>query len=80
MGPLVYYCRWRGVRLRLRGRDEQSVWGQFVGREESDASVEPFRFDLRTWELWVGEGERITRLQLDELGVVTESDGPINGL
>lgn len=90
MGPLVYYCRWRGVRLRLRGRDEHAVWGHLIapprGAEsassdapaESAASdaeqAEPFRFDLTTWELWLGD-EGARRLQLDELGVVIADDG-----
>ncbi|HOU40523.1 MAG TPA: hypothetical protein PK829_04585 [Promineifilum sp.] len=76
MGPLVYYCRWRGVQLRLRGRDESAVWGQLVERRREDGRerAEPFRFDLRTWELWLGEPPG-RRLQLDELGVV-ESEEP----
>jgi hypothetical protein len=74
MGPLVYYCRWRGARLRLRGRDEQAVWGELVGDEEDATRVEPFRFDLHTWELWLGEPPR--RLQLDELGVVLSGEEP----
>jgi len=74
MGPLVYYCRWRGVRLRLRGRDEHAVWGQLVEREDGAERAEPFRFELRTWELQLGEPPG-RRLQLDELGVV-ESEEP----
>jgi hypothetical protein len=75
MGPLVYYCRWRGSRLRLRGRDEAAVWGELVGDDEDPTRVEPFRFDLKTWELWLGE-EPARRLQLDELGVVLSEDAP----
>ena len=33
MGPLVYYCRWRGAKLRLHGRDEDAVWGELITRE-----------------------------------------------
>jgi hypothetical protein len=70
MGPLVYYCRWHGVKLRLHGRDERFVWGQLVTQDAGSESAESFRFDLKSWELLLGEGEDQTRLQLDELGVV----------
>ncbi|HMT19803.1 MAG TPA: hypothetical protein PKE20_00920 [Promineifilum sp.] len=75
MGPLVYYCRWRGAKLRLYGRDEGAVWGQLAFPDDSDASNRSFRFDLQTWELILGEGSEQQRLQLDELGVVVSSDG-----
>ena len=76
MGPLVYYCRWRGARLRLRGRDENAVWGHLVTQEDGAERAQWFRFDLLSWELWLGEDEA-TRLLLDEMGVVTAtSDGP----
>lgn len=75
MGPLVYYCRWLGVGLRLRGRDEGAVWGQLVSRGADEERGEPFRFDLRTWELWLGEPPE-RWLQLDELGVVTAEGRP----
>ena len=75
MGPLVYYCRWRGARLRLRGRDAEAVWGQLVTAEAGQERAETFRFDLVSWQLWLGEsGER--RLQLDEMGVVTDETPP----
>lgn len=75
MGPLVYYCRWLGAKLRLQGRDEGSVWGQIVMVDEPDARSEFFRFDLQTWELTLGEGADRRRLQLDELGVVVPAGG-----
>lgn len=75
MGPLVYYCRWLGAKLRLHGRDEGSVWGQLVMPDESDTRSERFRFDLKTWELTLGEGANQRRLQLDELGVVVPAGG-----
>lgn len=74
MGPLVYYCRWRGAKLRLRGRDDTAVWGELITTEDDQMSVETFHFDLRSWELWLGKAPG-RRLQLDELGVVTE-EGP----
>ncbi len=70
MGPLVYYCRWRGARLRLQGRDDAAVWGQLILHEDGVERVESFRFDLRTWALWLQTEEGENRLQLDELGVV----------
>ena len=75
MGPLVYYCRWRGVKLRLRGRDADVVWGQLVALENGAERAEPFRFDLTTWELWLGD-DGARRLLLDELGVVIEEMPP----
>lgn len=80
MGPLVYYCRWRRVKLRLRGRDDRAVWGQLVPvAAEGDEPVQSFRFDLQTWELWLGDGDATTRLQLDELGVVVAEPDPPPG-
>ncbi len=73
MGPLVYYCRWQGVQLRLAGRDEHAVWGYLVTREGGDERADPFRFDLHTWELWLGDAPG-RRPQLDELGVVTAEE------
>lgn len=75
MGPLVYYCRWHGAKLRLYGRDERAVWGQLAFSDDSDALNRSFRFDLQTWELTLGEGSEQQRLQLDELGVVVSPDG-----
>jgi hypothetical protein len=65
----VYYCRWRGAKLQLQGRDKTAVWGRLILYEDGAERAEPFRFDLNTWELWLGEGQE-ERLQLDELGVV----------
>ncbi len=69
MAPLVYYCRWRGARLQLQGRDGRQVWGWLVFPKEQGGSV-PFRFDTSTWELTLGEDERGEHLQLDDMGVV----------
>ena len=73
MGPLVYYCRWRGAKLRLRGRDGDAVWGELVSDGEDGQQVESFRFELQTWRLWLGE-PAAAPLQLDELGVVVEAN------
>jgi hypothetical protein len=79
MGPLVYYCRWQGARLRLQGRDENAVWGHLVTRTGGVEQAEVFRFDLLSWELWLGEGET-RRLRLDEMGVVVdETAGAVDG-
>lgn len=78
MGPLVYYCRWRGVKLRLRGRDETAVWGQLLSDDESGPRVEVFRFELGTWALWLGDNPPV-RLQLDELGVIVEGEANLSG-
>lgn len=77
MGPLVYYCRWRGAKLRLRGRDAGFTWGQLVVADESGERIEEFRFDLKTWALTLSDETGSRRLQLDELGVVVaEQAGP----
>lgn len=75
MGPLVYYCRWRGAKLRLLGRDERAVWGQLVIGDDEGEHQERFRFDLMTWELELGEAGNRERFQLDELGVVVGPTG-----
>ena len=72
MGPLVYYCRWRGAKLRLRGRDASFTWGQLVTVDASGERIEEFRFDLTTWALTLSDETGTRRLQLDELGVVVD--------
>ena len=71
MKPLVFYCRWQSVSLRLRGRDETAVWGHLVQTDaEDNETVQEFKFNLITWELTLKEndGERI--LKLDDKGVI----------
>jgi hypothetical protein len=57
------------LKLRLSGRDSRFVWGQLVPPDGTDEAPQPFRFDLESWVLEIGEGENRARLQLDELGV-----------
>lgn len=79
MGPLVYYCRWREAKLRLRGREEPFVWGDLAFSDSAGGSsrIEPFRFNTMTWELFLQRADGWTKLQLDELGVVeAETDLP----
>ncbi|VAW33513.1 hypothetical protein MNBD_CHLOROFLEXI01-4986 [hydrothermal vent metagenome] len=76
MKPLVYYCRWQGANLRLRGRDETAVWGHLVYKANSEQEfMQPFRFDLGSWQLTLQEedGEKI--VQLDEMGTVSSKAG-----
>ncbi len=73
MGPLVYYCRWRGAKLRLLGRDDRFVWGNLVFTGENGDRLSPFRFDMKSRKLLLDENEDSTWLQLDELGVVVPS-------
>jgi hypothetical protein len=71
MRPLINYCRWQGVTLRLRGRDADSVWGELVGDPGADdEQLQEFRYELQTRIITlVGQsGER--RQQLDEMGVI----------
>ncbi len=71
MKPLVYYARWQGAKLRLRGRDETAVWGHLVFTNEDGTDQEKqFRFQLASQEITLyGEGDAQV-LQLDEMGVV----------
>jgi hypothetical protein len=69
MKPLVYYCRWQNLVLRLRGRDETAVWGYLVTIDESGhESSQPFRFELKTNRLTLttADGEQI--ITLDDMG------------
>ncbi len=70
MKPLVYYCRWQGASLRLRGRDPEAVWGQLIfkvadGQEESHE----FRYVIDNSELIVRENMEEHHYWLDEMGV-----------
>ena len=65
MKALVYWCRWHGATLRLRGRDAQSVWGELAYTDHT----EPFHFYLQTGVLLRGEGEQTSQVRLDEMGV-----------
>lgn len=69
MKPLVYYCRWQGASLRLRGRGETAVWGQLVFTGTEAETSQAFHFDLQTWELTLEDGEGKRTLQLDEMGI-----------
>jgi hypothetical protein len=71
MKPLVYWCRWHGARLRLRGRDEEAVWGELKVGDES----RPFRyrFKLRQLTMTHSDGSSVT-LHLDEMGVEVAAD------
>lgn len=71
MKPLVYYCRWQGASLRLRGRNETAVWGEIVSTDAvGDEQAQPFRFLLESATLLLptDEGEQV--LFLDEMGTV----------
>ncbi len=74
MKPLVYYCRWQGARLRLRGRDESAVWGELVfTAENGEEESQEFRFTLRTSELTLQQREGERSILLDDMGVSLES-------
>ncbi|MCB8920629.1 MAG: hypothetical protein H6662_03510 [Ardenticatenaceae bacterium] len=69
MKPLVYYCRWQGAALRLRGRGETAVWGQLVYNPGEAETAQTFRFNLQTWELTLEDETGERTIQLDEMGV-----------
>ncbi len=71
MKPLVYYARWEGVKLRMRGRSETAVWGQLI-YTDTDGNEQPklFHFDLNSWQITIGEGDDKQIIQLDEMGTV----------
>lgn len=70
MKPLVYYCRWQGAALRLRGRGETAVWGQLVFNQNGIESAQTFNFDLQSWELTLEDESGKRTIQLDEMGTV----------
>lgn len=72
MKPLVNYCRWQGVVLRLRGRDDTAVWGHLINRQNDPETSAPFHFDLKTRQLTLHPGENEERIQLDDMGVVVK--------
>lgn len=65
MKPLVLWCRWHEARLRLRGRDEQAVWGELAFSDR----MERFRYELAVQQLTIGEGADARQVQLDDMGV-----------
>ncbi|MCB8983897.1 MAG: hypothetical protein H6659_08740 [Ardenticatenaceae bacterium] len=70
MKPLVYYCRWQGAVLRLRGRDETAVWGHLVFAAGEFEETQEFRFNLQTRQLTLQKETGEEHLQLDEMGIV----------
>jgi hypothetical protein len=73
MKPLVFYCRWQGAKLRLRGRDDTAVWGQLVfSDEDGTETTQDFRFNLQNWQLTLESLDGDITLQLDEMGVEVE--------
>lgn len=76
MQPLVYYCRWQSAKLRLRGRDAASVWGELVfDAGTPDERTQTFRYELAEQVLTLETAGGPQRLLLDEMGVVTSSAG-----
>lgn len=74
MKPLVYYARWQGASLRLRGRDDTAVWGHLVFRENGEERQQFFRFHLQTRQLTLAEGEGEKTIQLDEMGTIVKQE------
>jgi hypothetical protein len=73
MKPLVFYCRWQGAALRLRGRDETAVWGQLVFTDaDGTETTQEFRYNLQNWQITLESLEGDLTLQLDEMGVEVE--------
>lgn len=73
MKPLVNYCRWQGMSLRLRGRDDTAVWGHLVQQQEDEKISTPFHFDLNTRRLILHPGASEEIIQLDEMGVIVKT-------
>ncbi|MCA9995045.1 MAG: hypothetical protein KDE56_04820 [Anaerolineales bacterium] len=69
MGPLVYYCRWQGAKLRLRGRDETAVWGHLVFQENNQERTQFFRYQLAEQTLTLNTDTGEQTIQLDKMGV-----------
>ena len=70
MKPLVYYCRWQGASLKLRGRDETAVFGHLAFTEEDGSErVQEFHYNLQTRQLTLKNEMGDEVLQLDEMGI-----------
>ena len=73
MKRLVFYCRWQGPSLRLRGRSETAVWGELVFKDElENETTQEFRFNLQRWELELKENDSSRLIKLDEMGTIVE--------
>ena len=72
MKPLVYWCRWHNARLRLHGRDAQSVWGELAFPD----TLARFRFDLSQAILTIEDGPHAGAHSLDEMGVEIKTERP----
>jgi hypothetical protein len=72
MKPLVYYARWQGAQLRLRGRSETAVWGELVfpAQGETAARVQTFHFDLTTRVIEIEDENGRQTAALDEMGTL----------
>lgn len=71
MKPLVYYCRWQRAKLRLRGRNDDAVWGQLVfGAGTADEKETRFHYELATQRLTLEEASGSRTEALDDMGVV----------
>ena len=74
MKPLVYYCRWQGASLKLRGRDETAVFGQFAFTEEDGSErLQEFHYNLKTRQLTLKNEDGDVIVLLDEMGIVEKN-------
>lgn len=71
MKALVYYCRWQGAALRLRGRDETAVWGELVFNRDGTETSQRFRFELAARRLTLTGPDGDRTVILDDMGVST---------
>jgi len=72
MKPLVYYCRWQGASLKLRGRDETAVFGHLAFTDEDGTvRLQEFHYQLKTQKLTLKHADNDEIIQLDEMGIAT---------
>ncbi|MFO7678659.1 MAG: hypothetical protein R6X34_01285 [Chloroflexota bacterium] len=70
MKPLVYYCRWQGASLRLRGREETAVFGQLAFKEtDGSERLQEFHFNLQTNQLTLKTADGEKTFQIDDMGI-----------
>jgi len=68
--PLVYYCRWNGATLRLRGRDDRFIRGQLVFTSADGGEVtQEFSFETATAELTIFLDTGTQKMILDDMGI-----------
>ncbi|MFZ2489556.1 MAG: hypothetical protein WAZ19_15715 [Anaerolineae bacterium] len=71
MKPLTHWAIHHQQKMRIAGRDPAAVWGVLVA---ANGTTQPFRYELQTQRLALGDSAARRILQLDAYGF--EQDVP----